>query len=171
MSAIGDLVATLGVDSGPWKSGLMGAATEAQLFGERTEKSFRGAYGELNLFGSKLPAFGGELGEAGERMEQAAGHGHSLFRAENAAGHGVEMLGRALTAVNPALGESVFMMGEGVRMVGQVSHAYAGLQTILESATAAQIGFDLVSGPSGWATWPPPVWPLPESLWHPTAAK
>ncbi len=111
---------------------------------------------DIQIKGSseKFDAAAAKAGQSINKLQE--GHAtlshsaHGLDRAERSAGHGIEMIGRGLSTINPALGEGVTLMGESVKTLGMASHSYHGLKSIIESTTVAQIALNAVSGPIGW---------------------
>jgi len=126
MSAIGDLVVNLGMNTAPFSAGANTAIEH------------------MNRLNSETMSMG-------RRMEECSGSVSGLYRGEQALGHGVEVLGTAMKGINSQLGETVFGMGETVRTVGMATHAFHGLVKVIDACRNSQIMLNLVSGPRGWA--------------------
>jgi hypothetical protein len=126
-TAIGDLVATLGVDAAPFHAGLGKAGTALDEF-----------HGQAKHGAEGMRA----LGEAGEEAGGELSHSSRAFRF---LGKSISEVGESVGGVNSGLGETAGALGGTVSGLGEAAHGYHALHTVMDLAIVKQIALNALS--------------------------
>ena len=130
-TAIGDLVATLGLDNSQWTSTLQQSG------------------GELQTFSGQLPGAQSAVAQLGTTTEAASGAPRNMARSLSFLGKEMQHLGGDIAQNNEALGGAISTMGSATSAIGLASKGYKALSVASAAAGVAQTALAAIS-PIGW---------------------
>ena len=132
-TAVGDLVATLGVENQQFIAALNESGASLDEFSARTDEGT-----------AALERFEEKENESGVGATASA-------RSFGFLGKQIKEMGEGLSGTNSELGETVSGLGSTVSGLGEAAHGYHALHTAIEVATGAQVMLNSIT-PVGWAT-------------------
>jgi hypothetical protein len=136
-TVVGDIVATMGLDTSAWKAGCTSVVTDCQALNGVVQQSMEPARAAIK--------------PVSDAMEEASGSSSDLYRSELALAKGTQLISSAAGVLNPALGQTVSIVGTAIGTLGHATKSWRQLTSSLYAACIAVKAFFLSLGPVGWA--------------------